>query len=121
MLCLHNPGALVEKQIGLNIDILWEKGRRYNSDPKNIKRMQDTLQRKNTKEGGYLEARKKIDKQIWNQKQNQIKSMKSPVESPNLLSDKSTQANSNQISLVQVDLEQIKYRIQPTFLDQMEM
>ena len=45
----------------------------------------------------------------------------SPVESPNLLSDKSTQVDSSQVSLVQVDLEQIKYRIQPTFLDQMEM
>ena len=38
-----------------------------------------------------------------------------------LLSDKSTQADSSKISLVQVDLEQIKYIIQPTFLDQIEM
>ena len=38
-----------------------------------------------------------------------------------LLSDKSAQLESSQISLVQVDLEQIKYIIQPTFLDQMEM
>ena len=38
-----------------------------------------------------------------------------------LLVDKSTQADSSQISLVQVDLEQIKYTIHPTFLDQMEM
>ena len=38
-----------------------------------------------------------------------------------LLSDKSTQLESIRISLIQVDLEQIKYIIQPTFLDQMEM
>ena len=38
-----------------------------------------------------------------------------------LLLDKSTQLESSQISLVQVDLEQIKYKIQPTFLDQMEI
>ena len=38
-----------------------------------------------------------------------------------LLVDKSTQADSSQISLVQVDLEQIKYIIQSTFLGQMEM
>ena len=35
--------------------------------------------------------------------------------------DKYTQVDSRQISLVQVDLEQIKYIIQHTFLDQMEM
>ena len=46
---------------------------------------------------------------------------KSPVWSPNLLSDKSTQADSSQISLVQVDLEQIKYTVKSTFLDQIEM
>ena len=34
--------------------------------------------------------------------------------------DKSTQAKSSQISLVQVDLEQIKYIIHPTFLDQIK-
>ena len=38
-----------------------------------------------------------------------------------VLSDKSTQSESSQISLVQVDLEQIKYIIQSTFQDQMEM
>ena len=38
-----------------------------------------------------------------------------------LLVDKYTQADSSQISLVQVDLEKIKYTIQPTFLDQIEM
>ena len=38
-----------------------------------------------------------------------------------LLVDKSTQADSSQISLVQVDLEQIKYIIQSTFLEQIEM
>ena len=38
-----------------------------------------------------------------------------------LLLDKCTQADSNQISLVQVDLEQIKYIIHPTFQDQIEM
>ena len=37
---------------------------------------------------------------------------------PTLLSDKSTQADSSYISLVQVDLEQIKYIIKSTFLDQ---
>ena len=37
------------------------------------------------------------------------------------LSDESTQLESSQISLVQVDLEQIKYKIKYTFLDQMEM
>ena len=46
---------------------------------------------------------------------------KSPVWSPNLLSDKYTQADSSQISLVQVDLEQIKYTIKSTFLYQIEM
>ena len=45
----------------------------------------------------------------------------SPIESQNLLVDKSTQVDSSQISLVQVDIEQIKYTIQPTFLDKMEM
>ena len=34
-----------------------------------------------------------------------------------VLSNKSTQANSSQISLLQVDLEEIKYTIHPTFLD----
>ena len=38
-----------------------------------------------------------------------------------MLSDKSTQADLSQISLAQVDLEQIKYTIQPTFLDQTKM
>ena len=38
-----------------------------------------------------------------------------------LLSDKFTQLESIQISLVQVDLEQIKYTIKSTFLDQIEM
>ena len=38
-----------------------------------------------------------------------------------LLLDEYTQADQSQISLVQVDLEQIKYTIQPTFLDQIEM
>ena len=38
-----------------------------------------------------------------------------------MLVDKSTQANSSQISLVQVDLEKIEYTIQSTFLDQKEM
>ena len=38
-----------------------------------------------------------------------------------LLSDKSTQSESSYISLVQVDLEQIKYTLHPTFLDQIEM
>ena len=38
-----------------------------------------------------------------------------------LLLDKSTQLESSQISLMQVDLEQIKYKIQPTFLNYMEM
>ena len=43
------------------------------------------------------------------------------MESPNLTSNKSTQLESSQISLVQVDLEKIKYRIESTFLDQTEM
>ena len=38
-----------------------------------------------------------------------------------MLVDKSIQADSIQISPVQVDLEQIKYIIQSTFLDQIEM
>ena len=38
-----------------------------------------------------------------------------------LLSNKSTQVDSSHISLVQVDLKQIKYTIQTTFLDQIEM
>ena len=38
-----------------------------------------------------------------------------------VLSDKYTQSESSHISLVQVDLEQIKYTIQYTFLDQIEM
>ena len=38
-----------------------------------------------------------------------------------MLSDKSTKSESSQISLVQVDLEQIKYTIKSTFLDQIEM
>ena len=38
-----------------------------------------------------------------------------------LLVAKSTQADSSYISLLQVYLEQIKYTIQPTFLDQIEM
>ena len=38
-----------------------------------------------------------------------------------MLVDKYTQADPSQISLVQVDLEQIKYRIQSNFLDQMEI
>ena len=41
--------------------------------------------------------------------------------SKTMLSDKSTQADSSHISLVQVDLEQIKYTIKFTFLDQIEM
>ena len=43
------------------------------------------------------------------------------LENELMLSDKYTQSESSHISLVQVDLEKIKYRIQPTFLDQMEM
>ena len=50
-----------------------------------------------------------------------MKYMLSLVWSPNLLVDKSTQADSSQITLGQVDLEQIKYTIQPTFLDQLEI
>ena len=38
-----------------------------------------------------------------------------------MLANKSTQADSSQISLVRVDLEQIKYIIQSNFLDQIEM
>ena len=38
-----------------------------------------------------------------------------------MLLDKYTQANSSQIYLVQLDIEQIKYIIQSTFLDQIEM
>ena len=38
-----------------------------------------------------------------------------------MLSNESTQVDSSQISLVQVDLEQIKYTIKSTFLDQTEM
>ena len=38
-----------------------------------------------------------------------------------MLLDKSTQLESSQVSLVQVDLEKIKYTIKCTFLDQMEM
>ena len=38
----------------------------------------------------------------------------------NLLSDISTLVDSSQISLVQVDLEQLKYIIKSTFLDQIE-
>ena len=41
--------------------ILWEKGRRFDSDPKSIKKMQDTLQKQNTKEEMSLEARKRIE------------------------------------------------------------
>ena len=58
---------------------------------------------------------------MWNKKQNKSYLCTSLTESPNLLSDKSTQSESSQISLVQVDLEQIKYIIQSTFLDQMEI
>ena len=83
--------------------------------------MQDTLQRQILKEGGSLEASKRIDKETWNQKQKKSYLCISPAELPNLLLDKSTQADSSQISLAQVDLEQIKYIIQPTFLDQIEM
>ena len=62
-----------------------------------------------------------IDEEAWNQKQKKMKSMLFSVWSPNFLVDKFTQMDSIQISLVQVDLEQIKYRIQYTFLDQIEM
>ena len=42
----------------------------FNNDPNIIKKMQDTLQRKNMKKGGSLEANKRTDKETWNQKQN---------------------------------------------------
>ena len=43
---------------------MWEKGKRSDSDPKSIKRMQETLKRQNIKEGRSLEVIKEIDKQI---------------------------------------------------------
>ena len=43
------------------------------------------------------------------------------AELPILLLDKSAQSELSHISLVQVDLEQIKYIIQSNFLDQSEM
>ena len=58
-------------------------------------------------EGGSQEARKRIDNKTLNQRQNKSSIWYSSVWSPNLLPDKSTQANSRKISLVQVDLEQI--------------
>ena len=69
-----------------------------------------------------LEIRSKnqtIYKEVW--KCDKEWKGRDKVWSPNLLSDKYTQVDSSQISLVQVDLEQIKYTIQPTFLDQIEM
>ena len=83
--------------------------------------MQDTLQRQNIEEGRSLEDSKILINwyEIKN-KRNQIY-VRSLVWSPNLLSDKSTQSELSHISLVQVDLEQIKYKIQSTFLDQMEL
>ena len=42
---------------------MWEKGKRSDSDPKSIKRMQDTLQRQNPNEGRSLEAKKRTDKE----------------------------------------------------------
>ena len=51
-----------------------------------------------------------------------VKFVKLPMnEDGTLLVDKYTQVNSSEISIVHVDLEQINYKIQPTFLDQMEM
>ena len=73
------------------------------------------------REGGSLEGSKSIDEDTWNQKQKKSYLCTSPVVSPNVLSDKSTQSESSQISLVQVDLEQIKYKIQSTFLNQTKM
>ena len=46
---------------------------------------------------------------------------KSHALSRGVLLDKSTQEDSCHISLVQLDLEQIKYIIHPTFLDQTKM
>ena len=40
------------------------------------------------------------------------------IRTKKVLSHKYTQVDSSQISLVQVDIEQIKYRIHPTFLEQ---
>ena len=60
MLCLHNPGASVEKQ-RVKPDFLQYKGRRSDSDPKRIKRMQDTLKIQNIKEGRSLEYGKRIE------------------------------------------------------------
>ena len=74
----------------------------------------------NLKEGRSLEARKRIDKETWNKKQKKSDLCTSPLESTKVLSDKYTQADSSQISLVQVDLEQIKYTIKSTFLGQIE-
>ena len=62
-LYLHNLGVLTEKQ-RVKLDFLQDKGRRSDSDPKNNKKMQNTLQRQNLKEGRSIEARKRIDKEI---------------------------------------------------------